>query len=73
MIILKGDQADFTERDSRGDLVHDEPYLPRYSIHGISGAIAESGEAAQTAQTAQPHQSGHTNQMVQTGDLRREF
>ncbi|TIB06604.1 hypothetical protein E3P96_00281 [Wallemia ichthyophaga] len=70
MIILKGDQADFTERDSRGDLVHDEPYLPRYSIHGISGAIAESGEAAQTAQTAQPHQSGHTNQMIQTGDLR---
>ena len=34
MIILKGDQADFTDRNSRGELVHDEPYLPRYSQQG---------------------------------------
>ncbi|TIA87445.1 hypothetical protein E3P99_03154 [Wallemia hederae] len=52
MIILKGDQADFTDRNSRGELVHDEPYLPRYSQQGFdwdSNDSAETGEMTQTS------------------------
>lgn len=61
MIILKGDQADFTDRNSRGELVHDEPYLPRYSQQGYDFNYDADRD--------------HEPSMTETGDsnLRRRF
>ena len=52
MIILKGDQADFTDRNSRGELVHDEPYLPRYSQQGFDWDSNDSAETGGMTQTS---------------------